>query len=463
MESRSRKVPGLTTPSAAQRRATQRPAARLAACLIALTCGLAACSTSSDSESTKPESTKPESTKPESTGSESGAEESTRKPRTTAAADKSAEPAVDASYTSEVYNDAAHWLCNPSGDLGACDIDRDVTEVGGDLTTKVVPFKPATDPDIDCFYVYPTVSTDATPNSDLVPDAIERITVAAQFSRFGSVCRQFAPAYRQITSRGLVALLSGNGGEIPDAALAYNDVLDAWRYYLAHENNGRGVVIIGHSQGSSMLTQLLAGEIEKNARQAELVVSALLIGWNVIVPDGKDVGGSFKDFAACRTAAQLHCVVAYSSFRATDPPGPGAAFGYPRGLSGAGAQEAAANKQETLCVNPAELLADADGPVELQNLFWGNTVTAADPTNAVEVSTRFVSLPGLLSGSCTELNGANYLEITINGDPADPRIDDIVGDSQAGWGLHRLDMQLAGGDLVDLVAAQSEVWMAAQN
>ncbi len=375
------------------------------------------------------------------------------------AANSSLPSAIDANYRSDIYEDPAHWLCNPAGDLGGCSVERDVTAVAPDLATSVERFEPAVDPPVDCFYVYPTVSTDATPNSDLVPDTIERITVAFQFSRFGAVCRQFAPVYRQMTSRGLAALLSGAGGDLPDATLAYRDVLDAWRYYLAHENKGRGVVLVGHSQGSAMLTQLLAQEIEKHPEQSERVVSALLIGWNVNVPKGKDVGGTFTDFPACRESDQLHCVVAYSTFRNTNPPGQDAAFGRPRDPTAAERTDSAA--LETLCVNPAELLGDKAGAIELHNLFAKNIGFSADPALVPTVSTQFVTLPGLLTGSCVERDGANYLEITLHPDPADPRADQLAIDSQPGWGLHRFDVQIASGDLIDLVKAQSAAWTAA--
>ena len=60
---------------------------------------------------------------------------------------------------------------------------------------------------------------------------------AAQFER---VCRVYAPMYRQVTSA------HGTEGR----ELAYHDVRAAWRDYLAHDNDGRGVVLIGHSQGA---------------------------------------------------------------------------------------------------------------------------------------------------------------------------------------------------------------------
>ena len=45
-------------------------------------------------------------------------------------------------------------------------------------------------------------------------------------------------------------------------ALAYDDVRDAWNEYLAHDNHGRGVVLIGHSQGTRVLIQLVKEEID---------------------------------------------------------------------------------------------------------------------------------------------------------------------------------------------------------
>ena len=78
-----------------------------------------------------------------------------------------------------------------------------------------------------------------------------------------------------------------------DRALAYNDIVDAWHYYLQHDNDGRGVVLIGHSQGSGVLTQLIRDEIDGKPVQST-IVSALLLGTNVAVPRGKDVGGAFQ-------------------------------------------------------------------------------------------------------------------------------------------------------------------------
>ncbi len=73
-------------------------------------------------------------------------------------------------------------------------------------------------------------------------------------------------------------------------------------------------------------------------------------------------------------------------------------------------------------------------------------------------------MPGLLSARCATNDNATYLEITVKGDPADPRVDDITGDlgppggALANWGLHLVDVNLAMGNLVDIVGQQAKAY-----
>ena len=123
-------------------------------------------------------------------------------------------------------------------------------------------------------------------NSDLNAGARRKRRPQAQFARFASVCRTFAPIYRQMTL-GAIAAYSAGADIIAAAALAYGDVAAAWRNYLATQNNGRPFVLIGHSQGSLMLQQLIAREIENNPAVAARMKLAIIPGFNVLVPAGK--------------------------------------------------------------------------------------------------------------------------------------------------------------------------------
>ncbi|HIG43367.1 MAG TPA: DUF3089 domain-containing protein, partial [Gammaproteobacteria bacterium] len=158
------------------------------------------------------------------------------------------------------YADKESWLCRPDF-MNACDTNLDTTIVAADGSLTVEPYVPHKNPPVDCFYVYPTVSNDPTGNSDMVAGPEEMTVIHAQFARFGAVCRTFAPLYRQVTLTALRAGFSDKPIQ-SDRALGYQDVVDAWRYYLKHDNDGRGVVLIGHSQGSGVLTGLIASEID---------------------------------------------------------------------------------------------------------------------------------------------------------------------------------------------------------
>lgn len=345
------------------------------------------------------------------------------------------------------------WLCRP-GRSDACDIDLTATIVAanGGLTRESWTRHPA--PEVDCFYVYPTVSADAAPNSDMVPGAEERAVASRQLARFGQVCRIFAPLYRQITIPALRRMTAGEAVPV-DRDLAYGDVRGAWRHYLAHENQGRGVVLFGHSQGASVLKRLIQEEIDGKPAQGR-VVAAYLLGANVLVPKGKDVGGDFKAMPLCRSRDQLGCVVTYVTFRERAPPPANSRFG-----------RTTAEGMQVACTNPAAL---GGGRATLNPVFGAKSMhpTAAPPlpwvTPAKPIDTPFVKVPGLISGICVADDNGSYLAIRVESDPADPRTDEISGDHLANgavlpdWGLHSLDVPVAMGDLVELASDQAAAW-----
>ena len=225
------------------------------------------------------------------------------------------------------YSDLKSWLCRPGRKGDACDVDETATMVAADgkLTRETWTADP--NAPIDCFYVYPTISTDPTPNSDMTADPAELNVVRQQFARFASKCRPYAPLYRQVTLAGLRRMLApGGGGASLDKGVQYDDVRDAWNYYLQNDNKGRGVVLVAHSQGSFILAELIREEIDGKPIQSRLV-SAILLGTTIAVPKGKDVGGAFKNIPLCQAASQTGCVITYASFRSTIPPPANTLFG----------------------------------------------------------------------------------------------------------------------------------------
>jgi Protein of unknown function (DUF3089) len=355
------------------------------------------------------------------------------------------------------YANPANWLCRP-GRQDACTVDLDATVIRADASTRVDRFHPDPNAPIDCFYVYPTVSRDPGMVSDMTVKPEETNVVIQQAARLRAHCRLYAPMYRQNTLAALVAAMMhppAPGTKRPQ--VGYDDVKDAWNYYLTHENHGRGVVLVGHSQGSTVLTALIKNEIDGKPVQAQLV-SAILMGTVVSVPTGKDVGGDFKSVPLCHAPDQLGCAIVYASFRETSPP-PATSF-FARSWSADPGLEAA-------CVNPANLAGGA-GPAKsyFGALIAGQTTPPFPWLKGAAITTAFVSTPGLITATCVRAAPFHYLSIHLNADPSSPRTSDIPGDIVVGkavlkdWGLHLIDANLFMGNLVDIVGAEGSAWKA---
>jgi hypothetical protein len=344
------------------------------------------------------------------------------------------------------------WLCRPGLANNPCESDLTTTEIEPDGSQKVVRAAPAKRPPVDCFYVYPSVSAQPTLNANLNVDPELTAVAEAQASRFSQACRVFAPVYPQLT----VVATGATGDQSAAArAAAYDGVLSAWRDYLAHDNKGRGVVFVGHSQGAGMLTQLLRTQIDPNPKLRRRLVSALLLGGNVTVAAGRDSGGDFQNIPACRRRDQTGCVVAYSSF--DQPPPSNSVFGRVGGNMSARTGEGGGLK--VLCVNPA---APGGGMGTLEP--YHRTAPIPGPIGAIQgplpsAPTPWVRYPGRYTAKCESKNGATWLQLSDISEPSDKpgpfQVSPILGPT---WGLHIEDVNIALGDLVDLVRTQAAAY-----
>ena len=96
-------------------------------------------------------------------------------------------------------------------------------------------------------------------NSDLNPgDGEENASVATQFARFVRRVPHLRADLPLDDARRGHRRRDRRRRHRPRARSPIGDVRAAWRNYLATRNQGRPFVLIGHSQGSLMLIQLLA-------------------------------------------------------------------------------------------------------------------------------------------------------------------------------------------------------------
>jgi hypothetical protein len=346
-------------------------------------------------------------------------------------------------YRSKQYSNDAMWLCRPGLEHNYCHDDLTATEVAPDGSQRVIAHNAAKHPAFDCFYVYPTVDLSAEPgnHNDFSVIKNELDPLLNQGARFNQLCAVYAPLYRQVT---IGSFRASNSAQLLD--VAYSDVLDAFKQYMANDNHRRPVVLIGHSQGTQMLTRLMKEEFDRSAQLRRRLISALLIGGGgLYVPQEKTVGGTFQHIPVCTKPAQTGCVIGYNSFLADQPPAPGAFFGTaPPGM-------------EAICANPAAL---GGGKGTFKASYAPDVVRLAGLEHLLPgINTPFVVHHELYSGECVQRNGFHYLAISANPKPGDQRQMLLLGAGALGgpnFGLHFADYNFSLGDLIDIVRKQAK-------
>jgi hypothetical protein len=335
------------------------------------------------------------------------------------------------------------WLCKPGMRANPCEPSLTTTVFStSSKRIGVQHVHRAKRRRADCFYVYPTVSDQQRPQATQVVDDVLRSIVLQQTSRYSRDCRVFAPVYRQVTIQGLL-----NPGTVTNQMRAegYADVREAWRTYLRKYNHGRGVIFVSHSQGTFVLRELIAKEVDAKPAVRRRVISALLLGGNVAVRKGGDRGGDFKHMRACRSRNQLRCVIAFSTYNETPPAS--SIFGRTN-----------APGLEVLCTNPGAL---GGGAAKLSPVYatkpFAPSVIGAEANLALATvphpKTPWATIPGAVTGRCSRAGGANVLRVT----PVSSAFD-LQPLPDANWGLHLVDANIALGNLANLVRHQISLY-----
>jgi hypothetical protein len=334
-----------------------------------------------------------------------------------------------------------NWVCRP-GNEARCTSGLDAVAIAEDGTRVLQRFAPAADPPVDCFFIYPTISEEAGQYSDLRSTREIVDVTRSEAGRLASRCRLFVPVYRQLTSAGLAAVMAAHG--TPDWRGPYADVLTAWRWYVAHDNGGRGVVLIGHSQGAILLHELLADEIDGQP-DSRLLAGAFLAGdLSLAVPKNAVAGGALKHIPICTDAAQVGCVYVWASYPAED------------------------NTADRMFGRnpPAPLVAACANPAAPQSGSGKLKAYLSKPASAPGGDPPWLEVTGALSAQCVSDAQGNVLRVTIHPGPsaqlARQALREGVSGDPATWGLHGLDLYLTLGNVLDRIGQETATWLRAR-
>ena len=335
------------------------------------------------------------------------------------------------------------WLCRPGQHDDPCTASLLTTVMGVDGTKRVVEYEPASDPPIDCFYLYPNITHQPVPNASLHIDPQETAIAELEASPFSQVCRVFAPMYRERTDL--------DPSSTTDDRITTRSVLGAWDDYLEHYNEGRGVVLIGHSEGSHQLAEILIHHVDRVPSVRKLLVSAIITGQDIVVY--KEGFGPLKTIGPCRSETQTGCVVGYNAYSQTPPS---------HSKFGRVEPSLAGHPVEDVCTNPASL---GGGSGELVSMYRTHLPTQEVAGSVREgifgshppvSSTPWIEYDGLYSASCVTVNGANVLKVVAR--PGAPTLSPFP---DSAWGLHVDDSNLAMGNLVALVRSEAVAYLRA--
>ena len=352
--------------------------------------------------------------------------------------------------------DKTQWLCSPTQTADPCHLPTDTTDLNtGKRTAPTVV--PDSQKPVDCFYVYPTVTNEIVPNAPLTKSPEVQSIARFQAARFRNMCRIYAPLYRQVSFPGVISQFVGTRL----SGLAYSDVRTAWREYLAHHNNGRGVVLIGHSQGGLLLRKLIREEIDPNPVIRKKLVGAFLMAGNATTARGRTTGGDFTNIPVCTKPRQFGCVVGYSTTVST-PTTPYTLFGNAQlDLLSEGFDLPTPRRGlQTICTDPAVLDNDPS-PVGIavpsRPFSFGIVSLAIDysafPRAFPTSSSTWTISKEKVTGHCIDSSDQHLYELRIVN--SDRQLNEIPF-----FHTHVIDMNVGLDRLVSIARKQSAAWLA---
>ena len=173
-----------------------------------------------------------------------------------------------------------------------------------DLLPKKI--KPYENREINIFFIHPTTlySSDRwnSDTSSFNKDKVIQLTLENQASCFAGIGNIYAPNYRQMHIHSYIDTI--NGYKAFD--LAYNDILQAFIYFINEINNNKDFIIASHSQGTNHAMRLITKHISMDQTLSNKLILSYLIGM--------DVKKDFSIIPPCSSDTDLNCFLSWRTF-----------------------------------------------------------------------------------------------------------------------------------------------------
>ena len=196
-----------------------------------------------------------------------------------------------------IFSDLKYWAAHPNK-----------SDKSDDLPYNIKKIKNETPPDVDVFFIYPTMYLDgknwnADVNDKKLNKSICNMAIYNQATVFAGISNVYSPFYRQMHFQ---VYKEEKEKFLPPFKLAYSDVEKAFLYYWKHWNKGKPFVIASHSQGTNHAEHLIKKLILNNDSMYKQLQLAYLIGMPIIPFSEK--------LPVCESADQTKCFLSWRTF-----------------------------------------------------------------------------------------------------------------------------------------------------
>lgn len=207
---------------------------------------------------------------------------------------------------------------------------------------------------VDVFYIHPTTYRRAENWNQPIEDQAtndwtDESVIARQAAVFNACCRIFAPRYRQATAAAVIAPAAMRA--LGAYEFAWQDVRNAFLYYMTHWNGGRPFMIVGHSQGAAHVERWLKEFWPKENYRSKLV-AAYAIGVSFTARSVAELGGGIP---VCATPTSTGCFLSWNAFDSTGDPSHYLAMTVARHQQRFGDVE----RSNVICINPLTFSVDS--------------------------------------------------------------------------------------------------------